>query len=64
MSKLIGGLKHRYPQEFLDQLAKDLGFEWTRVNFGTIGKDDCPIHPIPPPSGLLFYVDYKLNKDG
>jgi hypothetical protein len=55
--------KHKYSQEFLDQLAKDLGFEWSKVEFNLLDKEDMPICPLGPPSGALFYVDYELNQD-
>ena len=57
----IFGFKNRYPQSFLDQLAKDLGIEWTKVEFKTLDKEDVPICPLPPPTGNLYYFDYDLK---
>lgn len=62
-NRLISGFKYGYPQEFLDQLAKDLGFKWTKVEFKAIPHDEIPVSPLPPPSGTLFYSEIKYKKD-
>lgn len=62
MSRLFG-FKYRYSQSFLDKLAKDLGFKWTKVKFRTIKKEDVSVCPMPPPSGNLFYTVIKYKDE-
>ena len=62
-SRLISGFRHVYSQEFLNQLAKDLGIKWTKVEFRTIPHEDVPVCPMPPPSGILLYSEVKYKKD-
>lgn len=57
----IFGFQHSYPQEFLDQLAKDLGFKWTKAKFTTIPKDKVSVQPMGPPSGVVHYIDFKYE---
>jgi hypothetical protein len=64
MSRLLGGFKHRYPQSFLDKLAKAWGFKWTKVEFKQVDAKDVEVSPMPPPSGQLYYIEMKYdNKD-
>lgn len=63
MNRLLTGFKHKYPQEFLDQLAKDLGFEWIPVKFETIPYDKVEVKPLPPPNGKIYYMEVKYNKN-
>jgi len=60
MSRLFG-FKYKYSQEFLDQLAKEFGFEWTLVKPQLIDKDEISISPLPPPSGKLYYMNIKIK---
>lgn len=62
MSRIFG-FKHAYSQKFLDQLAKDLGFEWTPVVFKCIDKEKISVCPMPPPSGQLLYMDIEYKKN-
>jgi len=59
----IFGFKHQYPQEFLDQLAKDMGFDWTPVKFKTVNAKDIEVRPLGPPSRILAYIDIKYKED-
>jgi hypothetical protein len=61
MNTLFGGFKHRYSQEFLDKLAKDSGIEWTKVEFNTVPGESVPVSPLPPPSGVLHYMEVKYT---
>ena len=61
MKNKIFGFKYRYPQSFLDDLAKKLGFEWTKVKFKTIPKEEIEIKPLDLPSGELYYLDIKYK---
>jgi len=58
----IFGFKNRYPQSFLDKLAKDLGFKWTKVKMETTPFKDVKVHPLPPPSGELYYMEMNHRK--
>jgi len=58
----IFGFKHTYSQEFLDWLAKEYGFKWTKVEFKTIPKDKVTVCPMSKPSGQLNYLEYKFNE--
>lgn len=55
----IFGFTHKYPQSFLDKLAKDLGFKWTKVKFKTVKKEDINIMPLSSPSLPILYIKYK-----
>lgn len=56
--------KYKYPQKFLDDLAKTFGFKWTPVKATTISKEKVKIQPLPPPSGTLYFmeVNYKTER--
>jgi hypothetical protein len=56
-STIFTGFRHRYPQKFLDELAKSLGIEWTKVEFKCVPAENVPVCPSPPPAGILFYMD-------
>jgi hypothetical protein len=49
--------KNKYPQEFLDRLADALGIKWTKVKPQLVDRDSFEVKPLPPPSGVLFYMD-------
>lgn len=51
------GFRGAYSKEFLEQLAKDLGIEWTYIQAITIPKDQVPVRPMDPPSGELHYAE-------
>jgi hypothetical protein len=53
--------KNKYPQEFLDRLAKELSIEWTEVTARTVDRDSFSASPLPPPSGILFYTDHVFS---
>lgn len=61
MNALFGGFKGRYPQKFLDELAKTLGIKWTKVEFKAVPKEKVEVKPLGPPSGVLYYVDMKYG---
>lgn len=58
----IFGFKNKYPQSFLDSLAKVCGFKWTKVKAKTYSKD-IEVKPLPPPSNSLFYFETKYGKE-
>ena len=62
MSRIFG-FKNRYPQKFLDKLAKDLGIKWTKVKPTLISKDEITSCPLPPPSGKLYYSEHKFKEE-
>lgn len=55
----IFGFKHKYPQSFLDALAKRWGFEWTHVPCTTVPKEDISVNPLPLPSGIIYHMELK-----
>ncbi len=55
--KIMTGFRGAYSKEFLEQLAKDLGIEWTYIQAITIPKDQVPVRPMDPPSGELHYAE-------
>ena len=57
----IFGFTHKYPQSFLDKLAKDLGIKWTKVESKTVKKEDVDIRPLSPPSSNIEYFECKYN---
>ena len=59
----IFGFKHHYPQEFLDKLAKECGFKWTKCSMRTIDASLIEIRPMSPPSALLYYCDFKYKEN-
>ena len=56
-------MKNRYPQEFLDRLAKELGITWTPLKPTTIDSSLIEVRPLPPPSNTLYYCDFKYNEN-
>jgi hypothetical protein len=36
---------------------KATGIEWTKVTAQTVDRDSISASPLPPPSGVLFYMD-------
>ena len=62
MSRIFG-FKHRYPQSFLDELAKAWGFKWTKVKCTPVKTEDVSVHPLPPPTGTLFYTVIKYKDE-
>ena len=63
MSTLMRGFQNRYPQEFLDELAKACGFEWYPVKFTPVPKDKVEVKPLGPPTNMIFYMDIKIKDD-
>jgi len=57
----IFGFTHKYPQSFLDKLAKDLGIKWTKVESKTMKKEDIDVCPLSPPSLNIDYFESKYN---
>jgi len=62
ISKLFG-FSHRYPQSFLDELAKAWGFKWTKCPPKSILTEDISVCPLEPPTGKLQYIDIKYEKN-
>lgn len=62
MSRIFG-FKNRYPQSFLDNLAKALGIKWTKAKPTLIDPKDVEVRPLPPPSGTLYYMEVKYGDD-
>lgn len=60
----IFGFTHRYPQSFLDKLAKDLGIKWTKCIPQTLAQEEVEIKPLNPPTSKLYYfkINYKNNE--
>jgi len=56
------GFKYRFPQAFLDELAKAMGIKWVRIAPRLINKEDIEVHPLPPPMNKLFYCELKTKK--
>jgi hypothetical protein len=63
MRSRIFGFKNKYPQSFLDSLAKAWGFEWTKVRHVPIDRDKVEVKPMGPPSAILYYCEIKYNED-
>jgi len=61
MKSRLFGFQYRYPQKFLDNLAKWYGFEWTPVNPTLVPWYIVSVHPMPPPSGKLYYIEIKYK---
>lgn len=40
-----------------------LPFGVKQIHFKTLNLEDVNVSPLPPPSGTIFYVDYKINND-
>jgi hypothetical protein len=55
--------QYKYPQEFLDNLAKSMGFEWTPVIAKLNNKDEIEVKPMGKPSGKLFYIETKQKQN-
>lgn len=58
--------KYKYPQSFLDSLAKVFGIKWTKVTANSIPKEDIVEKPLNPPSNTLYYIEiisYKNSTD-
>jgi hypothetical protein len=55
------GFQHRYPQAFLDELAKMMGIEWIPVNPTLVPKENISVQPLPPPCGKLYYIETKYK---
>lgn len=60
MSRIFG-FKHIYSKEFLDRLAKELGFEWTFLAPKSIPSEEISVNPLPPPTGKLYYCEFKYD---
>ena len=61
MSKLLTGFQHRYPQSFLDELARSTGTKWVKPSLKTIPKELVQVSPLGPPSGIVYYIDFKYK---
>jgi hypothetical protein len=59
---LFTGFRYRYPQEFLDSLAKEFGFTWTKVEWRSVPRDTVCVCPPPPPTGILYYLEPVYDK--
>lgn len=66
MNTLFTGFQNRYPQEFLDELAKILGVEWVPIEMKTVPKESVTVlsEEERKPLGLIFYMDTVYNKTG
>ena len=53
--------KYKYSQKFLDELAKAMGIEWIPVKPTLVPKELVSEHPLPPPSGKLYYIETKYK---
>ncbi len=62
-STIFRGFQYRYPQSFLDDLAKALGIKWVKCDPTTIDKNKIEVKPLPPPSGKLYYCEAKYNDE-
>jgi hypothetical protein len=59
----IFGFQYAYPQGFLDRLAKEMGFKWTKCSIKIVDASLIEIKPMSPPSSILWYCDFKYKKD-
>ena len=59
---MIRSFKYKYPQSFLDELAKAMGVELTKVQSKLYSKDDIEVKPMNPPTAELFYMEYNYKK--
>ena len=59
----IFGFHHRYPQAFLDELAKAMGITWTKVTPTTVPNELVTVHPMGPPSDQIQYIDFKYKSN-
>lgn len=55
--------KFKYPQSFLDELAKAHGITWTPVDVKTIKREDIPVKPLSAPRSAICYFDMKYGND-
>lgn len=61
MESRIFGFKHKYSQEFLDWLEKELGIKWIKCPPKTIPTDKVEIKPLSPPSNKVHYIDIEYG---
>ena len=54
-------MKGRYPQSFLDELAKAMGIKWAKVKSECIPTEKIDIRPLALPIGKLYYVETKYE---
>jgi len=56
-------MRGNFSKEWMEQFAKDMGFEWTYVAAQTIPKEKIEVRPLPPPTGRLNYIEAKYKDD-
>ena len=63
MMNRIFGFKHKYPDGFFKTLEKLLGVKFTKNKATLIPREEIEVKPLPPPSGTIYYIDFKYGNN-